>query len=149
MSEFPGSKPFCLFKELTQKQEKIYKLTNPIQDTWLHAKIFLRANHIANSCRNNLDTSLSKLNATKNNKWNLDKGEKKDWEFIPANSSHTTVYIVWTQAWNLLVAAARGAHHLLGQGRDLAILLGVLVLHGDRGGMDWGRADHCRSSCFW
>ena len=30
--------------------------------------------------------------------------------------------------------AARGAHHLLGQGRDLAVLLGVLVLHGDRGG---------------
>ena len=30
--------------------------------------------------------------------------------------------------------AARGAHHLLGQGRDLAVLLRVLVLHGDRGG---------------
>jgi hypothetical protein len=30
--------------------------------------------------------------------------------------------------------AARGAHHLNGQGRDLAVLLGVLVLHGDRGG---------------
>ncbi len=30
--------------------------------------------------------------------------------------------------------AARGAHHLDGQGRDLAVLLGVLVLHGDRGG---------------
>jgi hypothetical protein len=30
--------------------------------------------------------------------------------------------------------AARGAHHRNGQGRDLAVLLGVLVLHGDRGG---------------
>ncbi len=30
--------------------------------------------------------------------------------------------------------AARGAHHLLGQGRGLAVLLRVLVLHWDRGG---------------
>ena len=28
--------------------------------------------------------------------------------------------------------AARGAHHLLGQGRGLAVLLRVLVLHGNR-----------------
>ncbi len=31
------------------------------------------------------------------------------------------------------MVAARGAHHLLGQGRDLAVLLRVLVLFGDRG----------------
>ena len=131
----------------SKTRKKFYKLPNPIQDAWLHAILYSEL--YREFYRNILDTLLSRQNAT--NKWqiNLDKGEKKDWGFIPANSSHTTVCTVWTQTWNLLVVAARGAHHLLGQGRGLAVLLRVLVLHGDRGCMDWGRAGHCRSSFFW
>ncbi len=65
MSEFPGSKPFCLFKELTQKQEKIYQLPNPIQDTWLHVNLNSESNRKFR--RNILDTFLSKLSITKKN----------------------------------------------------------------------------------
>jgi hypothetical protein len=38
-----------------------------------------------------------------------------------------------TQAWNLFVVAAGGAHHLGGQGGGLTVLLRVLVLHGNSG----------------
>jgi hypothetical protein len=37
------------------------------------------------------------------------------------------------QAQDLLVVAAGGAHHLSGQGSGLAVLLRVLVLHGNSG----------------
>jgi hypothetical protein len=37
------------------------------------------------------------------------------------------------QAQDLLVVAARGAHHLGGQGGGLAVLLRVLILHGNGG----------------
>ena len=58
-SVFLGSKPICSFKEMTQQDnKKFYKLPNPIQDAWLHARLY--SNKHRKFYRNILDTSLSK-----------------------------------------------------------------------------------------
>ncbi len=84
---------------------------------------------------NSTGTSYTLSSLGDNKKQRINKfrqGWEKRLRIYSSENSHTTLCIVWTQAWILLVEAARGAHHLLGQGRGLAVLLRVLVLHGNR-----------------
>ncbi len=61
-----------------------YKLPNPIQDAWSHAILY--GDGYRKFYRIILDTFLSKWQYKIRDKLNLDKDEKKNWEFIPAET---------------------------------------------------------------